>query len=228
MSRTDRRRRPDEPGRRALRLYRSASLGARAHVHVRWFTAPFPPIAQALPSAGRVLEIGCGHGLFSAYAALAAPGRDVLGVDIDADKIDVAVVAARGLDRLEFRRAPDGAVPPGPWDAVVFVDVLYLLSADHQRSLLTEAVRSLAPGGRIVVKEMGITPLWKFRWNTLQETLSVKILRITEGSSFDFVDPSTMAEWLTELGLVVEQRRLDARRVHPHHLLVARQPPPAV
>ena len=75
---------------------------------------------------------------------------------------------------------------------------------------------------------MGIRPAWKFRWNTLQETLSVKVLRITEGSSFDFVDPSTMAGWLTELGLVVEQRRLDARRVHPHHLLVATLPPPAV
>jgi SAM-dependent methyltransferase len=218
------RRRPDAAGRRALRLYRSASLGVRAHVHVRWFSAPFPAIAAALPAAGRVLEIGCGHGLFSAYAAFSGPGRDVLGVDIDADKIDAAVAAARGTDRLEFRRAADGAVPASPWDAVVFVDVLYLLPADQQRALLTEAVHALAPGGRVVVKEMGTEPAWKVRWNTLQETLSVKILRITEGSSFDFVDPAEMAGWLSGLGLVVERRRLDARRVHPHHLLVGRRP----
>lgn len=218
------RRRPDAAGRRALGLYRSASAGVRLHVHVRWFSAPFPPIAEALPAAGRVLEIGCGHGLFSAYAAFAGPGREVLGVDIDTHKIDAAVAAAGGVDRLEFRSAPDGAVPDGPWDAVVFVDVLYLLGAEQQRALLAEAVLALAPGGRIVVKEMGTEPAWKVRWNTLQETVSVKILRITEGSSFDFVDPRTMAGWLTELGLEVELRRLDAGRVHPHHLLVARRP----
>lgn len=216
-------RRPDAAGRRALALYRSASLGVRAHVTVRWFTAPFPAVAAALPPAGRVLEIGCGHGLFSAYAALLDPEREVLGVDIDGDKIAAGAVAARGVERLELRRAPDGAVPAGPWDAVVFVDVLYLLGADQQRRLLAEAVAQLAPGGRVVVKEMGTEPRWKVRWNTFQETVSVKILRITEGSSFDFVDPRTMARWLTDLGLTVELRRLDARRVHPHHLLVGRR-----
>ena len=106
----------------------------------------------------------------------------------------------------------------------MFVDVLYLLPADEQRRLLTEAVAQLAPGGSVVVKEMGTRPRWKVRWNTLQETLSVKVLRITEGSSFDFVDPRTMAGWLVDLGLRVRVRRLDAGRVHPHHLLVADAP----
>ena len=112
-------------------------------------------------------------------------------------------------------------MPEGPWDAIVFVDVLYLLPADEQRRLLTEAVAQLAPGGSVVVKEMGTRPRWKVRWNTLQETLSVKVLRITEGSDFDFVDPRTMGGWLVGLGLRVRVRRLDAGRVHPHHLLVA-------
>ncbi|WP_028046437.1 bifunctional 2-polyprenyl-6-hydroxyphenol methylase/3-demethylubiquinol 3-O-methyltransferase UbiG [Cellulomonas sp. URHE0023] len=215
-------RRPDGPGRRALALYRDAPAAVRAHVTIRWWSAPFRRVVDVLPQTGRILEIGCGHGLFSAYAALDAPGRDVLGVDIDADKIGAATAAARELDRLQFRVAPDGAVPEGPWDAIVFVDVLYLLPADEQRRLLTEAVTHLAPGGCVVVKEMGTHPRWKVRWNTVQETLSVKVLRITEGSDFDFVDPRTMGGWLVGLGLRVRVRRLDKGRVHPHHLLVAR------
>lgn len=218
-------RRPDPAGRAALRLFRTAPAPVRAHVAVRWWSAPFPAVADAVPREGRVLEIGCGHGLFSAYAALREPGRRITGVDIDVEKIAHAQAAAQaaGSDRLVFEAAPSGAVPEGPWDAVVFVDVLYLLPAQEQRRLLTEAVSHLAPGGTLVVKEMGTEPSWKVRWNTAQETLSVKVLRITEGSSFDFVAPGTTARWLEELGLDVDALRLDRGRVHPHHLLVARR-----
>ena len=221
-------------------------------MHVRWWSAPFAPVAAALPATGRILEIGCGHGLFAAYAALSEPGRSVVGVDIDAAKIAHARDAARrfptpaatpagspgpagagpgepagaatGSGRLVFAVARSGAVPPGPWDAVVVVDVLYLLPAREQRLLLTEAAAALAPGGRLVVKEMGDRPRWKVRWNTLQETLSVRVLRITAGSSFDFVPPAVTAGWLRELGLVTTAHRLDRHRLHPHHLLVARRP----
>ncbi|GAA2726702.1 hypothetical protein CAE01nite_22960 [Cellulomonas aerilata] len=211
-------------GAAALRLYAPTPAAVRAHVHVRWWSAPFEPVAAALPATGRVLEIGCGHGLFAAYAALGAPGRRVVGVDIDADKIAHAHVAARGAgSRLSFAVAGSGAVPPGPWDAVVVVDMLYLLPAGEQRRLLTEAAAVLAPGGTIVVKEMGTEPGWKVRWNTLQETLSVKVLGITQGSSFDFVAPREMAGWLEDLGMTTTLQRLDRGRLHPHHLLVARR-----
>lgn len=218
------RRRPDRAGRAALGLYSSAPLSARAHVHVRWWTAPFPAVASALPDEGRILEIGSGHGLFSTYAALRSPTRAVLGVDIDAAKVALAQAAARECPAdVAFAVGESGAVPAGPWDAVVFVDVLYLLPAEEQRRLLTRACEQLAPGGALVVKEMGTSPRWKARWNTWQETLSVKVLRITAGSSFDFVDPAVTAGWLHDLGFVTTAQRLDGHRLHPHHLLTARR-----
>lgn len=221
------RRRPTPAGRAALALFAGAPPSVRAHVHVRWWTAPFEPVAAALPSSGRILEIGCGHGLFAAYAALSEPGRTVVGVDIDPEKIRHARAAAAGAaagGRLSFTVDASGAVPPGPWDAVAFVDMLYLLPAVEQRRLLAEAVAALAPGGRLVIKEMGTRPRWKVRWNTWQETVSVKVVGITAGSSFDFVAPDVMAGWLHELGLTTSARRLDRGRIHPHHLLIAHNP----
>ncbi|UZN03005.1 class I SAM-dependent methyltransferase [Cellulomonas sp. S1-8] len=214
-------RRPDAAGRSALALYADAPWQERAHVHVRWWSAPFRRLERLLPATGPVLEIGCGHGLFSAYAALSGPGRRVVGVDIDADKIAAGAGAAARVPNLELAVAPDGAVPPGPWAAVVVVDVLYLLPADAQRSLLAAAAAQVAPGGRLVVKEMGASPAWKVRWNRWQETLSVRVLRITAGSTtFTFVPPDVMAGWLRDAGLTVTATRLDAGRVHPHHVLV--------
>ena len=179
-------RRPDLPGRQALSLYSDADRSTRLHTLVRWWSAPFPAIERALPETGRILEIGCGHGLFSAYAALSASGRSVHGVDIDPDKIVAARSAARNLQerlgdqpgaRLDFAEAPSGAVPDGPWDAVVVVDVLYLLSEEEQRRLLLEALSTVTPGGVLVVKEMAPEPRWKARWNSTQETLAVRVLR---------------------------------------------------
>ena len=97
-------RRPDRAGRDALALYRDAGRAAHLHTLVRWWSAPFPAIEQALPPVGRVLEIGCGHGLFSTYAALSAPGRTVHGVDIDPDKILAATAAGRHLPAMDGGR----------------------------------------------------------------------------------------------------------------------------
>jgi len=77
----------------------------------------------------------------------------------------------------------------------------------------------------LVVKEMGTGPRWKYRWNTWQETLSVRVLGITAGSSFDFVAPAVMAGWLHDLGLTTTTQRLDRGRLHPHHLLVGKRVP---
>jgi 2-polyprenyl-3-methyl-5-hydroxy-6-metoxy-1,4-benzoquinol methylase len=232
-------RRPDAAGRAALTAYAEHSAAVRLHARVRWYSAPFPAIAGVLPNTGRILEIGCGHGLFSVYAALASSARAVRGVDIDRDKIAVAqAVAARVAADLEFDVTPSGAVSPGPWDAIVVVDMLYLLPAAQQEQLLTEAAGELAPGGRLVIKEMSRRPRWKAAWNTAQETLAVSILGITERAStpaeprpaagrrrftparFEFVAPETMAGWLAEAGLATSSRRLDRGRIHPHHLLV--------
>ncbi|KQS73799.1 hypothetical protein ASG41_00920 [Modestobacter sp. Leaf380] len=210
-----------------MAAYRDAPTGDRLHLLVRWLTCPFPPVVEALPAVGRVLEVGCGHGLLSSYLAARRPGVTVHGVDIDVDKIEVARASVpAGETRLSFGASPSGAVPEGPWDGIVLVDVLYLLDEQGQRALLVECASRLAPGGRLVVKEMATRPRWKARLNALQESVSVRVLGITEGSrDFAFVDPDVRARWLVEAGLTdVRARRLDRGRAHPHHLLAARAP----
>lgn len=234
-------RRPTGAGRAALGAFRGLPAAARGHATVRWWSAPLPRIEAALPAAGRVLEIGCGHGLFSAYAALAGvrpgAGRSVVGVDIDVDKIALAQRMAANLPDVDltFRVAESGAVPAGPWDAIVIVDVLYLLPPDAQRALLVEAAAELGPDGLLLVKEMSPDPHWKATWNRWQETLAVSVLGITDhvaaqdsgGGPFAFVDPPTMAGWLRDAGLWTAEQRLDRHRLHPHHLLLARRSDPA-
>ena len=132
--------------------------------------------------------------------------------------------AARAGLAATFRPVAGGELPAGPWDGIAVVDVLYLLDAAEQRSLLRSCAERLGPAGVLVVKEMAPVPRWKARWNRVQETASVKILGITEGERFTFLPPAELAAAMAAGGLAVRDRPLHRGYPHPHHLLMGRKP----
>lgn len=207
-----------------LSLYRDAPAAVQAHVWVRWATCPFARVAAHVPERGRILEVGSGYGLFSCYLALSSHERQVMGVDVDAKKVVHAQwVAERAAERgasCEFHLSPPGELPDGPWDAIAIVDVLYLLDAEAQAGLLATCAEQLALGGVLVVKEMALRPVWKARWNHYQETLAVRVLKITAGDDLTFLDPAELGRWMEQDGLVVRHEALDRGYPHPHHLIV--------
>lgn len=216
---------PDAPRRRVLEFYRGASLAVRAHTAVRWATCPFPAVAAQLPAAGAILEIGCGHGLLSLYLALTSPERTVTGIDVDEDKLAAARAAAGSAGLAATFDVVAGAeLPPGPWAGIAIVDVLYLLPAADQCSLLRSCAGLLAPDGALVVKEMALVPRWKATWNRVQETAAVKLLGITEGEELTFLPPAELAAAMAEGGLTVQDRPIHRGYPHPHHLLIGHRP----
>lgn len=208
----------------ALEAYREAPLGDRFHVRMRWLSCPFEGVAKHVPAHGRVLDLGCGHGLFSIYLAASGPARRVMGIDVDEHKLAIARRAAlvHGL-HVEFQSVAGESAPDDQWDAITVVDVLYLLGEEAAVRLLREAVARLAPHGVLVVKEMSLTPAWKRRVVLLQETLATRVLRITEGAQLELLEPSAIRACLEGEGLVVSEEDLGRGRPHPHHLIVGRR-----
>lgn len=221
-------RRPRTPAaKRSLAIWRAAPLSARVHCRIRWWTAPFAALEREIPSEGSILEIGCGHGLFSTYLALTSRDRSVRGVDIDGQKIELAGEAiarlAPGEVDLAFEHRPDGDVPTtsGGWDAIVVVDVLYLLSPDARRDLVRRAVDALGPGGVLVIKEVDTTPWFKAKVAQFQEFVSTKVMRIT-ATQYDLHFPSAadVCVLLVDAGLETSTKRLDRGYFHPHCVVV--------
>jgi SAM-dependent methyltransferase len=222
----------DAAGRVARGSYGDASLGVRVHTTVRWLTCPFAPIADALSDAHQVLDIGCGHGLFPLYLASRHPRPEITGVDIDGAKLDAARAAAGAAhleSRIRFEHVDAGwdpsieppARPMGGWDGIAIVDVLYLLGHERARRLVRAAAAALAPGGRLVVKELDTTPVWKHRVSAAQELVATRVLRITQGEHVEQVPSRVLADELVAAGLDVTTERLDRGRIHPDYLVVA-------
>lgn len=213
-------------GKRTLALWQKLPRSARVHTKIRWWTAPFEALEVEVPRSGNILEVGCGHGVFTTFLALSAVSRTVVGVDIDAEKIALAQEAAKGLRPgeadLSFEHRDSGEVPTidEGWDAIVFVDVLYLLAPDDRSRLLAECVAALAPGGLLIVKEVDTEPRFKARMAQFQEFLATKVLRITHGDALDFPSAKKLESLLADDGLETRMARLDKGYFHPHCVVV--------
>jgi methionine biosynthesis protein MetW len=105
-----------------------------------------PAIIQNwVPDGARVLDVGCGTGSHT-LKFIHGKTCKVLGVEPDAARADVA--RSRGLDVVTGLMDEDLLEARGPFDLIIFSDVLEHVPAPA--SLLDVAKKGLAPGGAIV------------------------------------------------------------------------------
>jgi 2-polyprenyl-6-hydroxyphenyl methylase/3-demethylubiquinone-9 3-methyltransferase len=210
---------------RALALYRGLPLPVRLHTALRAWTCPMEAVLARLPPAGRLLEVGCGHGLFANEAALRHPGLSVLGVDPAPEKIRWAEATARGRENVAFRCGRVEEVFESRFDAVAVLDVLYLVPRPSWPAFLEACRDRLAPGGRLILKEVDTRPRWKFYRCLVQETVSVRLLGITLGRAFAFAGRDEMRRVLAEAGFDgVDVTDLGAGYLTSHVLYEGRRP----
>lgn len=206
---------------RALALYAGEPLGVRLHVRARHWLCPLERIAAHVPLRGRVLDVGCGHGLFANLLALEAPARTLLGVDPMASKIAVAARVARGLPNVRFAVGSAADVREAPWDVVTILDVLYLLPPPAKLALLERCRALLAPGGLLLLKTNDRRPRWKYYWTRFEEQVMTR-LGLTAGQGLYFFGAAQNLALLRLAGFDARVVRLDTWLPYPHVLFVAR------
>jgi 2-polyprenyl-3-methyl-5-hydroxy-6-metoxy-1,4-benzoquinol methylase len=201
--------------RRVVSQYEDSGVALSAYLHVRWRICPFDRVLPLIPRSGRLLDVGCGSGLWLTYLALERSDLQLHGIDPDRGKLALARTSKAGPFTLQEGIVED--LPAATYDCVTILDVLYLMP-DEVKSRVLEACRhTLKPGGRLVVKELDTQPLWKFAPAALQEFFAVRVVRLTHGGQTHYQSVKDLTAMIQGLGFEdVEAIRVDRGYVHPH------------
>jgi len=121
----------------------------------------FPAVEEVLgdPNKKRILDIGCGDGLFSRL--LAERGAAIVGYDRSARQIAQAQarVSAPGVDVTFVVATPQTFTDEGTFDAAMSVMVLqFATSPEDLAAFFRSASRHLGPGGQFI--SVVINPLF--------------------------------------------------------------------
>jgi SAM-dependent methyltransferase len=110
------------------------------------------------PTTGRALELAAGTGQHAAHFAAAHPGLHWQPTEVDATRRASIDAWAKTVDapNLQPAIALDATAPGwGPQhtgqDLILLVNLLHLISTPEAQTLVSEASKALAPGGRLIL-----------------------------------------------------------------------------
>ena len=207
-----------------IRLYSDQSPSIRLFVRLRHLLSPLEVLEEKVPKRGNILDLGCGHGLFTNYMALRASSRNIVGIDPSIVKFKVAKKTEDRVPNVHYILGNiTDAVELGHFDAITIVDVLYLLPEAEQIETIKTCYRLLSDSGVLLLKTQDTRPLWRFVLTYAQETVMVNA-RLTLGSKkLHFIAAPKTRKILKAAGFSVEYFKLPSSLFYPHIAFVCKK-----
>lgn len=157
----------------------------------------------------RVLDVGCGFGLFGCYFSAMYPEIKYTGYDLNEGRINQARSAATklGLTNAEFNcgDARDLKIDD-EYDAIFMVDLLHHIDDAAKSNLIRTCSSHLAPDGRLVIKDVTTHPFHKIAFTWALDVVMTsgfdmwfrneKYFYKTLGEYFNRVEMYPIADWL--------------------------------
>lgn len=205
----------------ALRLYAKQPIFVRWFIRLRHLLSSLEELEDLVPKEGRILDLGCGHGLFTNYLALKAPSRNLLGIDPAPAKMQAAKKTKSTVPNTSYLLGSITDIPENTrFDAITIVDVLYLLPEEEQEKILKTCYRFLTDTGVLVLKTQDTRPKWRHWWAVFQESIMLGF-RMTHGHGLHFLPAERTRRMLSEAGFnKTEQRNLPSKLLYTNIVFI--------
>ena len=140
-------------------LRTTGAVVARASRLVEPVLAPLVRSLVAQRHPRRLLDVGCGTGVYLVHAAAASPTLTGLGIDLDVGVVGLARARLAEADlagRFQVRHAEvrSAQLPTGSFDLVLLLQNVYYFAVDERPDLLRRLRGLLAPGGALVLASL--------------------------------------------------------------------------
>jgi predicted exporter/1-acyl-sn-glycerol-3-phosphate acyltransferase/SAM-dependent methyltransferase len=110
-------------------------------------------IPRLCPGDGPILVVGCGYGLLTSRLALAYPTREIVALDPDVRKLDIARRALGDTPHVRFLEQDVRAHDATSYEWILLVDVLHYWDEPRQREILDHVSGLLAPDAKLVFRD---------------------------------------------------------------------------
>lgn len=138
---------------------------AQADQNKPWFEHQLAPALASVPAlhdrlsgpGARILDLGCGGGWSTIALARAYPEATVLGVDIDAPTVELAIgnaAEAEVTDQVAFHCRDAATLPADTFDVAFAFECVHDMPRPVE--VLAAARRALVPGGSLVVMDEAV------------------------------------------------------------------------
>ena len=160
-----------------------------------------------IPKNARVYDLGCGYGFLSCFLHVRSKNRNIIGIDYDPDKVNIAqnYFMFKNLQNLRFSNQNILNTKLEKPDIILLNDVLHYLDKESQISVLINCFQNLNDDGIIFIRE-GEKSNNKHVFTKFTEFLSTKILRFNKADNeLNFISSSFLNDLAKQFNFKIKE-----------------------
>ncbi len=203
-------------------LYKSPIIEWYFRIKYRLERKNYDLYSRLLEDRQKIYDLGCGLGFLSYYLKIANPKREIIGVDYDKDKIELAANCYLRDEKMTFLSSPVENITPQNADAIFLMDVLHYLPENLQTHILETCAENLNENGILFIRD-GISDDLNHHKNTERtEFFSTKLFGFNKTTSeLNFFSSDFVKSFAQKHGLSFEME--SHSKTTSNHLFILRK-----